>query len=61
MVTTFFSFRPDRWTTLPELGAPAYPFASALSEARGLVFVGKTANTLDVRGLRIDGYVPPCL
>jgi hypothetical protein len=60
LVTTFFSFSPDSWTTLPELGTPAYSFASALGEARGLVFVGKTANTLDFRGLRIDGYEPPC-
>jgi hypothetical protein len=60
MVTRFFSFSPDRWTTLPELGKPSYPFTTALTEARGLVFVGKTANTLDFRGLRIDGYRPPC-
>jgi hypothetical protein len=61
LVTRFFSFRPDKWTTLPELGAPSYSFASALDEARGLVFIGKTANKLDFRGLRFDGYVPPCL
>jgi hypothetical protein len=61
LVTSFFSFSPDTWTTLPELGAPSYSFASALGEARGLVFVGKTANTLDFRGLRFDGYEPPCL
>ena len=60
-VRRFFSFAPDQWTWLPELGQPAYSFASALSEARGLVFVGKTPNTLDFRGLRVDGYVPPCL
>jgi hypothetical protein len=61
LVTRFFSFSPDTWTTLPELGAPTYSFASALTEARGLVFVGKTANELDFRGMRFDGYVPPCL
>jgi len=61
IVTRFFSFAPTAWTTLPELGTPSYSFASALSEARGLVFVGKTANILDFRGLRIDGYQPPCL
>ncbi len=60
-VTKFFGFSPDKWTTLPELGKPAYSFASALTEARGLVFVGKTPNQLDFRGLRIDGYRPPCL
>ena len=61
MVTRFFSFAPQLWTSLPELGAPAHPYESALAEARGFVFVGKTANELDFRGLRIDGYVPPCL
>jgi hypothetical protein len=60
-VTRFFSFSPAKWTTLPELGTPSYSFASALGEARGLVFVGKTANVLDFRGLRLDGYKPPCL
>jgi hypothetical protein len=61
LVTKFFSFSPRRWTSLPELGTPSYPFASALREARGLVFVGKTPNELEFRGLRIDGYRPPCL
>jgi hypothetical protein len=61
LVTRFFSFSPAKWTALPELGKPSYSLASALGEARGLVFVGKTANTLDFRGLRIDGYRPPCL
>jgi hypothetical protein len=61
LVRKFFSFSPDKWTTLPELGKPSYSFASALSEARGLVFVGKTPNRLDFRGLRVDGYRPPCL
>lgn len=59
--TRFFSFAPEKWTTLPELGRPTYSFASALTEARGFVFVGKTANQLDFRGLRVDGYRPPCL
>jgi hypothetical protein len=61
IVRKFFSFSPRKWTTLPELGKPSYSFASALSEARGLVFVGKTANELDFRGLRVNGYRPPCL
>jgi hypothetical protein len=61
LVTKFFSFTPRNWTSLPELGTPAYSFASALTEARGLVFVGKTPNELEFRGLRIDGYRPPCL
>jgi hypothetical protein len=61
IVTRFFSFQPRAWTTLPELGAPTYPLSEALVEARGLVFVGKTANQLEFRGLRVDGYLPPCL
>ncbi|MEU4744841.1 hypothetical protein AB0G02_30865 [Actinosynnema sp. NPDC023658] len=61
LVRRFFSFSPDRWTWLPELGRPAHSFDSALTEARGLVFVGKTPNDLDFRGLRINGYRPPCL
>nr|WP_233621763.1 hypothetical protein [Amycolatopsis sp. WAC 04182] len=61
IVKRFFSFKPDAWTTLPELGTPGYSFASALTEARGLVFVGKTPNRLDFRGLSIDRYRPPCL
>ncbi|WP_181770888.1 hypothetical protein [Amycolatopsis pittospori] len=61
LVKKFFSFAPDAWTTLPELGKPAYSFESALAEARGLVFVGKTPNKLDFRGLRVDRYRPPCL
>ena len=33
---------------------------SALGEARGLVFVGRTANELEFRGLRLNRYPPPC-
>jgi hypothetical protein len=61
LVTKFFGFAPRKWTSLPELGTPSYSFASALAEARGLVFVGKTPNRLVFRGLRVDGYRPPCL
>ena len=60
LVTRFFGLRPDRWSALPELGTPAHPFATAVREARGLVFVGKTPNTLEFRGLRVHRYVPPC-
>ena len=60
-VTRFFSLRPQAWTSVPELGAPAHSFASAVSEARGLVFVGKTPNEIEFRGLRIHRYTPPCL
>jgi len=59
--TRTFSFAADAWTTLPELGTPSYSFASALREVRGLVFVGKTPNTIVFSGLRMDGYTPPCL
>ncbi|MEU4806193.1 hypothetical protein [Actinosynnema sp. NPDC023587] len=59
-VRKFFSFSPDKWTWLPELGKPAHTFASALSEARGLVFVGKTPNKLEFRGLDVNRYRPPC-
>jgi hypothetical protein len=60
-VTRFFSFRPEAWTEVPELGAPAHSFADAISEARGLVFVGKTPNELTFRGMRFHRYTPPCL
>ena len=61
LVKKFFSFNPDKWTTLPELGKPAYPLAEALDDARGLVFVGRTKNDLEFQGLKIDGYRPPCV
>ncbi|MBP2337198.1 hypothetical protein JOF41_003376 [Saccharothrix coeruleofusca] len=60
LVRRFFSFAPDGWTWLPELGEPSHSFASAVAEARGLVFVGKTPNRLAFRGLRVNGYRPPC-
>ncbi|MEU4425053.1 hypothetical protein AB0F81_30905 [Actinoplanes sp. NPDC024001] len=60
MVTRFFSLRPQAWSAVPELGAPAHSFESAVNEARGLVFVGKTANELEFRGLRIHRYTPTC-
>jgi hypothetical protein len=60
MVTRFFSFRPRAWAAVPELGVPGHSFASAISEARGLVFVGDTPNELDFRGMRFHRYTPPC-
>jgi hypothetical protein len=60
-VTRFFSLRPRAWTSVPELGEPAHSFETARTEARGFVFVGKTANRIEFRGLRIDRYTPPCL
>jgi hypothetical protein len=60
LTSRWFSFRPQAWTSVPELGAPAHPFATAIGEARGFVFVGKTANEIEFRGLRVDRYTPPC-
>jgi hypothetical protein len=60
VVTRTFSFAASAWTTLPELGAPGYPYAEALRDVRGLVFVGETPNVIEIRGLRIDGFTPPC-
>ncbi|UJR84471.1 hypothetical protein [Sandaracinus amylolyticus] len=58
--TRFFSFARDQWTTLPSLGTPSYSYESALAAVRGFVFVGETPNAITFRGLRVDGYVPPC-
>jgi hypothetical protein len=55
----FFSFAPANWKSI--FSDPGYPFATALKEARAFVFVGQTPNTIVFSGLRIDGYVPPCL
>ncbi|MEU4163447.1 hypothetical protein [Actinoplanes sp. NPDC026670] len=60
-VTRFFTFRPYAWGPVTELGTPTHPFSTALAEARGFVIVGKTANQLEFRGLRVDGYTPPCV
>jgi hypothetical protein len=59
-MTRSWSFAAADWTTLPALGTPTYSLADALKDARGLVFVGDTANTLAFYGLRIDGFSPPC-
>jgi hypothetical protein len=59
--TRSVSFASANWTTLPELGTPPYPYAEARKDVRGFVVVGKTANKLAFYGLRIEGYVPPCL
>jgi hypothetical protein len=55
----FFSFAPDKWKSV--FGPPAYGFDVALKEARAFVFVGQFPNTVVFSGLRVDGYVPPCL
>jgi hypothetical protein len=60
MQTSSWTFAAADWTSLPELGTPSYSLADALKDARGLVFVGKTANTLGFYGLRIHGFTPPC-
>jgi hypothetical protein len=58
--TLFVPFAPDGWGML--LGMPPFPFAQALKDANFFNFVGPpdSANHLVVRGLRFDGYVPPC-
>jgi hypothetical protein len=58
--TRSWTFAAADWTSLPALGTPTYSLADALKDARGLVFVGDTANTLAFYGLRIDGLSPPC-
>jgi hypothetical protein len=47
---------------VPLLGAPAHPFSQTLRDANFFNFVGRPAvmNTFVVRGLRIDGHLPPC-
>jgi len=56
----FVPFSAASWGML--LGNPTFPFAEAVSNANFFDFVGPpgTANTIVVRGLRFDGYVPPC-
>jgi hypothetical protein len=55
----FFSFDPANWKSI--FSDPGYPYATALKEARAFVFVGQFPNTVVFSGLRVDGYVPPCL
>lgn len=57
--TLFIPFQSTSW--FEKLGAPPVAFDVALTEARGFVFVGNTQNTIEIRGLRVDGYEPPCL
>jgi len=56
----FVPFAPESWGML--LGEPTFPFAEAVREANFFNFVAPpaSANTFVVRGLRFDGYVPPC-
>jgi hypothetical protein len=58
--TTFFSFAPDAWTTIGELGRPNYPLGDALKQLRAFVVVGKTPNKISFYGLTVDGYRPTC-
>jgi hypothetical protein len=60
MQELFVPFAPESWGML--LGDPTFPFAQALRDANFFDFVGPpaSANTFVVRGLRFDGYVPPC-
>jgi hypothetical protein len=56
----FVPFTPDSWGML--LGTPSFPFSQALRDANFFNFIGPpgTANNLVVKGLRIDGFIPPC-
>jgi hypothetical protein len=56
----FVPFTTDAWGML--LGTPPFPFSQALEDANFFNFVGPpgTANSFVVRGLRIDGFIPPC-
>jgi hypothetical protein len=56
----FISFAPANWGML--LGPPPFPYDQALRDANFFNFVGPpgTANAVTIKGLRIDGYVPPC-
>jgi hypothetical protein len=58
--TVFVSFGADRWMPLARLGNPTVTFPQAITQVRGLFFIGDTANTLEFRRLRIDNYVPNC-
>jgi hypothetical protein len=58
--TTFFSFAPDAWTTIAELGRPNYPLGDALKQLRAFVVVGKTPNKISFYNLTVDGYRPTC-
>jgi hypothetical protein len=58
--TTFFSFAPEAWTTIAELGRPSYPLGDALKQLRAFVVVGKTATKISFHELQVDGYRPTC-
>ena len=60
MQELFVPFAPASWGML--LGTPTFPFADAVRDANFFDFVGPpaSANVFVVRGLRFDGYVPPC-
>jgi hypothetical protein len=59
--TVFVSLAADSWITLPRLGTPKVTFPQALTQVRGIFFIGDAANTLVLRGMRFDGYTPVCL
>ncbi|HVR64145.1 MAG TPA: hypothetical protein VMU50_19735 [Polyangia bacterium] len=58
--TQSFSLDAAAWTTIP-LGMPTWTYAMARAAVRGFVFVGDAPNVITISGLRIDGYVPPCM
>jgi hypothetical protein len=57
--TQFFSFAPNLWKSV--FGTPTWGFDVALKEASALVFIGQFQTTVVFSGLRVDGFVPPCL
>jgi hypothetical protein len=58
--TQTFAFTTEAWTFHPSLGRPRVTLESVLKSALFFDIVGNTANTIEVTGLRIAGYQPPC-
>lgn len=48
------------WTTLAALGDPPYPFAMAVKQVRGFVYISKVPGDFVVSAFAIDGFTPPC-
>lgn len=58
--TRTYAFSPDAWTFQPNLGKPTVALAAVLKSALFFDIVGNTANTVEISGLRLAGYSPPC-
>jgi hypothetical protein len=60
MMELFVPFDAASWGDL--LGKPTFPLSEAVMNANFFNFVGPpgTGNTVVIRGLRFDGYLPPC-